>query len=138
ITLALFMPLVIASGGNCGAQSATLMVRAIATGDLELGDWWTAVWKEILVGVLLGVAMAVIAGAVGHLYGGDYHVALIVGLSMVSIVFVSNAFGALLPFILSRLKVDPAAASTPLITSVMDVLGLIIYFSIAVAVLGNL
>ncbi len=138
ITLALFMPLVIASGGNCGAQSATLMVRAIATGDLELGDWWSAVWKEILVGVLLGVAMAVIAGGVGHLYGGDYHVALIVGLSMVSIVFVSNAFGALLPFILSRLKVDPAAASTPLITSVMDVLGLIIYFSIAVAVLGNL
>lgn len=136
ITLALFMPLVIASGGNCGAQSATLMVRAIATGDLELSDWWGAVGKEIVVGVLLGVAMAVIAGVVGHLYGGDFNVALIVGLSMVSIVFVSNAFGALLPFILSRFKVDPAAASTPLITSIMDVLGLIIYFSIAVAVLG--
>ena len=70
ITLALFMPLVIASGGNCGAQSATLMVRAIATGDLELSDWWTAVWKEILVGILLGVAMAVIAGGWGTSMGG--------------------------------------------------------------------
>ena len=136
ITLALFMPLVIASGGNCGAQSATLMVRAIATGDLELSDWVMAVGKELLVGALLGVAMAVIAGVVSQLYGGDSHIAWIVGLSMIAIVFVANSFGALLPFVLSRLNVDPAAASSPLITSVMDVLGLLIYFSIAVVVLG--
>jgi len=136
ITLALFMPLVIASGGNCGAQSATLMVRAIATGDLELRDWFNAVSKEIFVGLLLGLAMAVIAGVVGQLYGRDPKIAVIVGLSMISIVFVANSFGALLPFVLSRLKVDPAAASTPLITSLMDVLGLVIYFSIAVASLG--
>lgn len=136
ITLALFMPLVIASGGNCGAQSATLMVRAIATGDLELGDWCMAVGKELFVGVLLGGAMAVIAGLVSHFYGGDSHIAWIVGLSMITIVFVANSFGALLPFALSRLNVDPAAASSPLITSIMDVLGLIIYFSIAVVVLG--
>lgn len=135
ITLALFMPLVIASGGNCGAQSATLMVRAISIGDLEIGDWFKAVSKEIFVGLFLGVAMAVIAGFVSQMYGGDYHIALIVALSMVSIVFVANTFGALLPFVLSRLKVDPAAASTPLITSLMDVLGLMIYFSIAVAIL---
>jgi magnesium transporter len=135
ITLALFMPLVIASGGNCGAQSATLMVRAIATGDVELEDWMKSVTKETFVGVLLGIAMAVIAGGVSQLYGGDTKIAFIVGLSMISIVFVSNSFGALLPFVLSRLKVDPAAASTPLITSIMDVLGLIIYFSIAVVIL---
>ncbi|KRP37202.1 MAG: magnesium transporter [Opitutaceae bacterium BACL24 MAG-120322-bin51] len=136
ITLALFMPLVIASGGNCGAQSATLMVRAIATGDLGLNDWLMAVGKELFVGLLLGIAMAVIAAGVGQLYGGDSKIALIVGLSMISIVFVANSFGALLPFVLSRLKVDPAAASSPLITSIMDVLGLLIYFSIAVVVLG--
>lgn len=136
ITLALFMPLVIASGGNCGAQSATLMVRSIATGDVELGDWLKSVSKEIFVGILLGTAMALIAGFVGQLYGGDTKIAVIVGLSMISIVFVANSFGALLPFILSRLKIDPAAASTPLITSLMDVLGLLIYFSIAVAILG--
>jgi len=135
ITLALFMPLVIASGGNCGSQSATLMVRAIATGDLDLKDWFTAVSKETFVGLILGAAMAVIAGIVSKLYGGDMHIAIIVGLSMIAIVFVANAFGALLPFILSRLKIDPATASSPLITSVMDVLGLMIYFSIAVAIL---
>ncbi|MEM7790900.1 MAG: magnesium transporter [Verrucomicrobiota bacterium] len=135
ITLALFMPLVIASGGNCGAQSATLMVRAIATGDLELTDWLRAVSKEILVGLILGAAMAVIAGAVSQLYGGDTKIALTVGLSMITIVFIANGFGALLPFMLSRLKIDPAAASTPLITSLMDVLGLLIYFSIAVLII---
>ena len=102
------MPLVIASGGNCGAQSATLMVRAIATGDLELSDWLRAVGKEIVVGGLLGIVMALIAAGVGHLYGGNPQVALIVGLSMVSIVFVANAFGAFLPFALSRARVDPA------------------------------
>jgi magnesium transporter len=80
--------------------------------------------------------MAVIAGVVSQLYGGDSHIAWIVGLSMIAIVFVANSFGALLPFVLSRLNVDPAAASSPLITSVMDVLGLLIYFSIAMVVLG--
>lgn len=135
ITLALFMPLVIASGGNCGSQSATLMVRAIATGDLDLSDWFKAVSKETFVGALLGIAMALIAGVVSKLYGGDIKIGIIVALSMISIVFVANAFGALLPFLLSRLKIDPAAASSPLITSIMDVLGLMIYFSIAVVVL---
>jgi magnesium transporter len=136
ITLALFMPLVIASGGNSGAQSATLMVRAMATGDLEPGDWMKALGKEISVGVLMGLAMGVIAYGVGAVYGRDGSIALIIGLSMVAIVLVANCFGALLPFALRKVKVDPAVASSPLITSVMDVLGLIIYFSIAVAVLA--
>lgn len=136
ITLALFMPLVIASGGNSGAQSATLMVRAMATGDLDASDWLKALSKEISVGVLLGLAMGVIAYGVGGIYGRDASIALIIGLSMVSIVLVANTFGALLPFLLQKMKIDPAVASNPLITSVMDVLGLIIYFSIAVLVLS--
>jgi magnesium transporter len=136
ITLALFMPLVIASGGNCGAQSATLMVRAISTSDLDLNDWFKAVCKETYVGLLLGVVMAFIAAIVGQLYGGDSDIALTIGLSMITIVFVANSFGALLPFVLSRLKIDPATASSPLITSIMDVIGLAIYFSIAVLVIS--
>jgi magnesium transporter len=136
ITLALFMPLVIAGGGNCGAQSSTLMVRAIATGDLELEDWLKATGKEVLVGLFLGLAMALIAGVVGQMYGGNTKIALVVAISMTLIVFVANIFGALLPFALSRMRVDPAAASTPLVTSVMDVLGLIIYFGVAVMVLS--
>jgi len=135
ITLALFMPLVIASGGNSGAQSATLMVRAMATGDIGSKDWMSALGKEVLVGFLLGSAMGVIAYGVAAVYGRDSSIALIIGLSMISIVLVANIFGALLPFALTKVKVDPAVASSPLITSVMDVLGLIIYFSIAVLVL---
>ena len=135
ITLALFMPLVIASGGNSGAQSATLMVRAMATGDLDPGDWLKALTKEMSVGVLLGLAMGIIAYGVGAVYGRDGSIALIIGLSMIAIVLVANIFGSLLPFLLQRLKIDPAVASNPLITSVMDVLGLIIYFSFAVLIL---
>ena len=135
ITLALFMPLVIASGGNSGAQSATLMVRAIATGDLESGDWISAMSKEILVGILMGLAMGGLAFIVGWIYGGESSIAQIIGLSMLCIVLVANLFGALLPFALERINVDPAVASSPLITSIMDVLGLIIYFSIAVIIL---
>ena len=135
ITLALFMPLVIASGGNSGAQSATLMVRAIATGDLKSQDWLPAVLKEILVGICMGCAMGGLAFIVGWLYGGEGNIAQVIGWSMLSIVLVANIFGALLPFALDRVRIDPAVASSPLITSIMDVLGLIIYFSIAIVLL---
>ena len=135
ITLALFMPLVIASGGNSGAQSATLMVRAIATGDLKASDWAAALIKEILVGILMGCAMGGLAFLVGWLYGGESSIAQVIGFSMLAIVLVANLFGALLPFALNRIDIDPAVASSPLITSIMDVLGLIIYFSIAVCIL---
>ena len=112
------------------------MVRAISTSDLELSDWFKAICKETYVGLLLGVAMALIAAFVGQLYGGYSDIALTVGISMIIIVFVANAFGALLPFVLSRLKIDPATASSPLITSIMDVIGLAIYFSTAVIVIS--
>ena len=91
--------------------------------------------KEILVGVLMGLAMGGLAFIVGWIYGGEPSIAQIIGLSMLSIVLVANLFGALLPFALERINIDPAVASSPLITSIMDVLGLIIYFSIAVIIL---
>ena len=118
-----------------GAQSATLMVRAIATGDLKPGDWASAMLKEILVGLCMGLAMGGLAFIVGWLYGGETNIAQVIGLSMLSIVLVANLFGSLLPFALDRVRIDPAVASSPLITSIMDVLGLIIYFSIAVALI---
>lgn len=145
IILAFFMPLLIASGGNTGAQSATLMVRALATGDLKLNRWWRALIKELLTGVLLGVVMGGLTYLLGFYRYSSMDgtmaanaIGMIVGLSMMAIVIVANLFGVILPFALTRFKMDPAVASSPLITSLMDAIGLLIYFSIAAAILGNL
>jgi magnesium transporter len=135
VALVLFMPLLIASGGNTGAQSATLMVRAISTGDLKLEGWYRALGKEVIVGVMLGAAMGVLTWLLG-IYRSGFDMAMVVSLSMISIVLVANLIGALLPFTLTKLRFDPAVASSPLITSLMDAIGLFIYFSIASAVFG--
>jgi len=137
IALAFFIPLLIDSGGNAGAQSATLIIRAIATDDLRLGEWARALWKEVRVGLGLALTMGVAAAGLGFMRGGP-EIGLIVFLAMVAIVMVSNLIGTVLPLILTRLKIDPATASGPLITSVADVAGLFLYFSIAAVVLGEL
>jgi len=134
IALAFFIPLLIDSGGNTGAQSATIMVRAIAVGDVKLSHWLRVASKEILVGLLLGLAMGFASGGLG-LFRGGWEIGLIVGLSMIGIVVVANLIGTVLPFILTKFKIDPAVASSPLITTVADISGLIIYFSIASAIL---
>lgn len=135
IALAFFIPLLIDSGGNAGSQSATLMVRAIATKNVELSQWGRVFVKEIAVGVALGIAMGVLSATLGLFRGGP-EIGLIVGLAMVGIILVANLVGTVLPFLLTRLDIDPAVASAPLITTVADASGLLIYFSIATAVLG--
>ena len=137
ISLAFFIPLLIGSGGNTGSQSATLMVRAIATGDLQLRQWGRALSKELAVGISLGLALGLATAALGTFRGGP-EIGLIVGLTMVAIVLTANMLGALLPFILTQAKLDPAAASAPLIATVMDATGLVIYFTIATMILGLL
>ncbi|MCC5789968.1 MAG: magnesium transporter [Opitutales bacterium] len=132
--LATFMPLVIASGGNAGAQSATLMIRAIATGDLLLNRWFRAFSKEIVVGLALAFAMGFLSYFLGFYRGGN-EIGMVIGISMVAIILVANLIGVLLPFILCRLNMDPAVASSPLITSLMDAIGLLIYFGVAAVIL---
>lgn len=135
IALAFFIPLLIDSGGNTGAQSATLMVRAIATGDVELRQWIWAMGREMGLGILLGLTIGLATWFLG-LFRGGFEIGIVVGLAMLTIVVVSNMIGVILPFLLTRLRLDPAVASSPLITSVADIIGLIIYFSIATRVLG--
>jgi magnesium transporter len=135
LALAFFIPLLIDSGGNTGSQSATLMVRAIATGNLKLGQWGRALAKELAMGATLGPALGLATAALGLFRGGP-EIGLIVDLTMVAIVLTANMIGALLPFVLSRVKLDPAVASAPLITTVVDATGLLLYFSIATVVLG--
>ena len=129
-----FIPLLIGSGGNTGAQSATLMVRAIATGDIHLKQWLRTLTKELSVGLSLGTTMGLVAWIFGFFHGGT-QIALVVGSSMLIIVIVANSIGAMLPLVLNRLGFDPAVASSPLITSIADVIGLLIYFWIAVSLL---
>lgn len=134
VSLVFFLPLLIDSGGNAGSQSATLMVRALATGEAYLKDWLKLMAKEIPVALLLGGTMALGVSAVAGFRAPE--VVPVVAVTMVCIVLVSSLVGLSLPFIFTRLKIDPATASAPLITSIADIVGVMIYFSIATWYLG--
>lgn len=134
IALVFFLPLLVDSGGNAGAQSATLMVRALATGEVVLKDWLMLLGRECFVALGLGLTMAVAVATLGLLRGG-VDIALIVSSSMMVIVLLGSLIGMSLPFLLSRMKLDPATASGPLITSIADAAGVLVYFGIASQVL---
>ncbi|MDP4535796.1 magnesium transporter [Alkalimonas collagenimarina] len=130
VALVFFLPLLVDSGGNAGSQSATLMVRALATGEIVLKDWAGMLGREFLVAGLLGLTMATAVSLLG-LWRGGPEIALVVALTMQLVVIMGSVIGMSLPFVLSRLKLDPAAASAPLITSIADACGVLIYFGMA-------
>lgn len=130
VALVFFLPLLVDSGGNAGSQSATLMVRAMATGEIVAKDWVQMLGKEIAVALLLGLSMALAVSMIGFVRAGP-EVALVVSITMVIIVVVGSVIGMSLPFLLTRLRLDPASASAPLITSICDGVGVLIYFNIA-------
>ena len=136
ISLIFFLPLLIDSGGNAGSQSATLIVRSLATGDVRMNDWIRLIGREAVISLALGVTLAVAVVFLGIVRAG-YEVAIVIALSMVIIVIMGSLIGMTLPFVLSKLNRDPAVASTPLVTSFADITGVIIYFSIATWFLGN-
>lgn len=143
VVLSLFVPLIISSGGNSGSQAATLIIRALALGEVTLRDWWFVMRREILSGLLLGT----ILGGIGFLriyvwskFSTIYDphpllIALTVSLSLVGIVLWGTLSGSMLPFFLKRLGFDPATSSAPFVATLVDVTGLVIYFSVAVVVL---
>lgn len=135
VSLIFFLPLLIDSSGNAGSQSATLMVRALATGDVKLADWRSLILRELLVATAPGVTMALVVAPVGAFRAGP-EIALVVALTMFVLVIAGSLVGMSLPFLLSRLRLDPATASGPLVTSTSDALGVLIYFSIATTVLA--
>lgn len=134
VSLVFFLPLLIDSSGNAGAQSATLMVRALATGDVEMKDWRDLILRELAVAAALGMTMAAVVFPIGAWRGGA-DVGLTVGLTMLVVVMIGSLVGMSLPFLLSRLKLDPATASGPLVTTISDAVGVLIYFSIATMIL---
>lgn len=139
VVLALFIPLVISSGGNSGSQATTLIIRAMALGEVRLKDWWRVLNREIIAGLSLGL----ILGAIGMmrillwpgketLYGEHYFlVAATVSLSLVGIVLWGTLAGSMLPFLLRRVGLDPATSSAPFVATLVDVTGLVIYFTVA-------
>lgn len=143
VVLALFVPLVISSGGNAGSQAATLVIRALALGEFRLREWWRIMRREFAAGSLLGL----ILGCIGFLriaiwsqftsiYGPHWPlVATTVGLALVGIVLWGSLMGSMLPLVLKRIGFDPATSSAPFVATLVDVTGLIIYFSVAYAVL---
>ena len=133
--LAFYIPLVIATGGNAGAQSAMVIVRSIGTGDVRMGEWLRVLGKELVIGVIIGVVIGTAGMALGSIQGG-FQIGIVVLLAMSSVIVVTNLMGVVFPFVLTRIGLDPAIASGPLITSVADGVGLMIYFSFAVVILG--
>ncbi|WP_435949190.1 magnesium transporter [Psychrobacter sp. DM8] len=130
LVLVFFLPLLVDSGGNAGSQSATLMVRALATGDVVMKDWFSLLGREALVALMLGATMAVAVAIIGYIRG-DAIVSVVLALSMVSVVIIGSVIGMSLPFVLNKLGFDPATASAPLITSISDASGVLIYLFIA-------
>ena len=143
VVLALFVPLIISSGGNSGSQASTLVIRALALGEVRLADWWRVIRREVITGLALGG----ILGAIGFLritiwsaffttYGAHWLlVATTVSVALVGIVLWGTIIGSLLPFILRRLGFDPATSSAPFVATLVDVTGLVIYFSVAMVIL---
>ena len=135
VALAFFIPLIIDTGGNAGSQSATMMIRAISTGDVTSKQWFRAFTKELVIGLAIGVTLGILGMLLG-IFRGGFAIGIVVLLTMVTMLVLTNLIGVLLPFVLTRLRLDPAVASGPLITSIADAVGLIIYFSYAVWILG--
>jgi magnesium transporter len=144
VVLALFIPLIISSGGNSGSQATSLIIRALALRELTLADWWRVARREVLSGLMLGI----ILGAIGFLritvwqtlslssYGDHWVlVATTVGLALVGVVLWGSLSGSMLPFILKKCGLDPATSSAPFVATLVDVTGLIIYFMVALVVL---
>lgn len=140
VELVLFIPLIIASGGNAGSQSSTLIIRAMAIGELKPADWAKVLGRELLIGLSLGVALGLIGFARGWFAGETVPplaIATAVGSSILAIVTLSTMIGSLLPLLIRRAGLDPAVSSTPFIASIVDVLGLVVYFAVAQVILRS-
>ncbi|HNS32582.1 MAG TPA: magnesium transporter [bacterium] len=135
IILAFFVPVLLGTGGNTGTQSATLIIRAMVTGDLTPKKWFNVIKKEFFVGMLLGIFLGAVLYLWSFVWKSDGRISLIIGISAAVIAFWANLVGSILPIILRKIRLDPAIVSSPLITTITDVSGLLIYFTIAMLII---
>jgi len=145
VVLAYFLPLIISSGGNSGSQASTLIIQAMALGELTVKDWWRVMRREIISGLLLGITLGIIGflritiwSAFSNIYGGDWLlVATTVGFALIGVVLWGSLAGSMLPLALKKLGADPATSSAPFVATLVDVTGLIIYFTIALSIMPH-
>lgn len=137
IALSFFLPMLIGSGGNTGSQSATLIVRALALKEIDTKDWFRIFFKEFFIGLLLGVSLSIFLFIRSSTWLGMV-IGLIVSISLILIIIFSNLIGALLPLFLNKMKLDPAVASSPFVTTLIDGTGIFIYFTVASLILRNI
>lgn len=145
VILATFIPLIISSGGNSGSQAATLIIQAMALREISIADWWRIMRREIFSGLLLGLTLCILGISVVFIWNsfsdalGQYYVSLAftIGISLIGVVLWGTLMGSMLPLLLKRLGADPAASSTPFVATLVDVTGLIIYFSVALLILSG-
>ncbi len=145
VILSLFVPLIISSGGNTGSQASTLVIRSLALGEITIRNWWAIIKREIKVGFILGLMLGLIGflrvavwSQFTNIYGPHWmEIALTVGTSLVGVVLWGNIIGSLFPLILKRFGFDPAVSSAPFVATLVDITGLIIYFSVASLLLGH-
>jgi len=145
VVLALFVPLIISSGGNSGSQAATLIIRAMAVGEITLKDWWPVMRREVMSGLSLGAILGVFGvirvflwEIMFHIYGPYWYlIGITVGISLMGVVLWGTLSGSMLPFLMRRIGADPATSSAPFVATLVDVTGLLIYFSLAALLLSG-
>jgi magnesium transporter len=137
VVLALFVPLIISSGGNSGSQASTLIIQAMAVGEIKIADWWRVLRREIISGILLGTALGIIgflrvvvwSQIFPDVYGVHYvYIGVVVGISLIGVVLWGTLSGSMLPIFLKKMGADPAVSSAPFVATLVDVTGLVIYF----------
>ena len=134
--LVAFLPMLMDTGGNCGSQSSTLIIRGLATDELEVKDVFKILWKEIRIAVIVGISLATINGLRIFAQYKNLQLACTVGVSITTTVILSKSIGCLLPLLAKKLKLDPAIMAAPLITTIVDILSVLVYFNIATAIMG--
>ena len=133
--LVAFIPMLMDTGGNCGSQSSTLIIRGMAIDEIKLSDFFKAVWKEIRVALLVGIALALVNGLRIMIQYKDLKLAIVLGLTLIVTVTLSKMLGCMLPMLAKKLKLDPAIMAAPLITTIVDTCSILIYFTIAVSIM---
>ena len=131
-----FMPTIMGTGGNCGSQASTLVIRGMAVEEIKLKDWIKVIWKEIRVGIIVGIALFIVNVIRIYIQYKDFMLCMVLGLALIGTVIIAKVIGAILPMFAKKVKQDPAIMAAPFITTIVDLCSMLIYFQIATVLMG--